>query len=170
VTLVGFSAGGALGIHVAGSRYSERFDRFVVLAPALAFPGNIARPGGGGWAAPYLPRIVGLTVLDAIGVHALNGLDAIAFAVAPERTDLTPTYSYRLAMSLSGRDYPAALRRTRQPMVLLVGSDDEQFDPSRYGPVLSGYKPDLEIRVIPGVRHQSLTFDPAPVRDHSRLC
>jgi non-heme chloroperoxidase len=40
-----------------------------VIDPAIAYPSPLARPNAGGWATPYLPRIIGLLVLNKIDIH-----------------------------------------------------------------------------------------------------
>jgi predicted alpha/beta superfamily hydrolase len=67
-TLIGFSAGGGFTLRIASGKYGNLFDRYIAIAPALIYPKGIARPGNGGWATVSLPRIVGLTVLDHIGI------------------------------------------------------------------------------------------------------
>ena len=160
-TLIGFSAGGALAMRIAGGSYGKLFRRFILLAPALVYPENIARPHNGNWAAVYMPRIVGLTLLDAIGIDWFDHLDAVAYAVDPGRSDFTPTYSFRLAMNFVGRGVAEGLRRAPQAMELIAGSDDQQFYADRYAPLLRPVKPDLVVEILPGIGHLSLITNPA---------
>ena len=159
-TLIGFSAGGALTMRIAGGPYGALFDRYIVIAPALPYPAPVARPNTGGWAAPYLPRIVGLLVLDELGIHQFDGLEGIAFAIPPGNKDLTGTYSFRLLMNLANRDYLSALERTTKPMALLVGANDDQFYADRYAPALKPAKPDLLIEIVPGLGHVDMITEP----------
>src|SRR6201996_7674521 len=62
LTLIGFSGGGALTIRIAGGKYGALFDRYILIDPAIVYPSPIARPGTGGWATPFVPRIAGLFV------------------------------------------------------------------------------------------------------------
>lgn len=156
ITLVGFSGGGGLALRVAGGRYGPLFDDYLLISPAITYPAPFARPGTGGWAAPSLPRIAGLIILDTLGIHAFDGLDAIAFAVPPGNRTMTGVYSFRLMMNLATLDYAAWLARTRQPMVLLAGGDDEQFYADRYAPLLQPAKPDLSVEIVPGLGHLAM--------------
>ncbi len=159
-TLIGFSAGGAFTMRIAGGRYGALFDRYIVIAPALPYPAPVARPNTGGWAAPYLPRIVGLLILNQLGIHQLDGLEGIAFAIPPGNKDLTGTYSFRLLMNLANRDYLTALEHTKKPMTLLVGADDDQFYADRYARVLRPTKPDLSVEIVPGLGHVDMITEP----------
>jgi non-heme chloroperoxidase len=160
-TLIGFSGGAAFTIRIAGGPYGDRFDRYIVIDPAIVYPSPLARPNAGGWATPYLPRIVGLMALDAIGIHGFDGLDAIVFAIPPGNRNLTGTYSFRLAMNLNSRDYFGALQRTRKPMALLAGGSDDQFYADRYAPELQPAKPDLTVELVPGLDHVDMLMAPA---------
>jgi non-heme chloroperoxidase len=161
MTLIGFSAGGAFAIRIAGGRYGNLFDRYILIDPAIVFPSPLARPSAGGWATPYLPRIVGLTVLNAIGIHRFDGLDAIIFAVPPNHPNLTGVYSFRLAMNLNSGGYFNALERSQKPMALVAGARDDQFYADRYAPLLKPAKADLSVELVPGLDHVDMIMKPA---------
>jgi non-heme chloroperoxidase len=121
-TLIGFSAGGAFVLRIAGGRYGNSFDSYIAIAPALIYPKGVARPGNGGWATVSLPRIMGLAVLDHIGIHRFDGLSAVNYAALPDDDFFTRTYSYRLAMNFSpGLDYLSALRLVKKPVTVIDG-------------------------------------------------
>ena len=154
-TLAGFSSGGGFTLRIAGGRYGDLFDRYILLAPALGYDAPSSRPGGGGWAAPYLPRIIGLIMLNRVGIRGLNGLPVIAFAKDP-----VPTYSYRLMLSFAPhRDFRDDFHQVRKPMALLVGSDDDEMIADAYAPMLRSLRPDIAVQVIPGIGHIALTSD-----------
>jgi pimeloyl-ACP methyl ester carboxylesterase len=160
-TLIGFSAGGAFAIRIAGGPYGDLFNRYIVISPAISYPSPLARPNAGGWATPYIPRIVGLMALNTIGIHWFDGLDAIVFAIPPGNKNLTGTYSFRLTMNLSSRDYLGALQRTRKPMALIAGGNDDQFYADRYASTLQPAKPDLTVELVPGLDHVDMIMKPA---------
>jgi len=161
MTLIGFSGGGALTIRIAGGPYSNLFDRYILIDPAIVYPSPLARPNTGGWASPYVPRIVGLMMLNKLGIHRWDGLDAIVFAVPPGHTNLTRAYSYRLAMNLGSGGYADALARTKKPMALIAGAADDQFYAGRYASVLKPAKPDLSVELVPGLDHVDMIMRPA---------
>jgi pimeloyl-ACP methyl ester carboxylesterase len=106
-------------------------------------------------------RIVGLIVLNKIGIHWFDGLDAIVFAIPPGNPSLTGVYSFRLAMNLGSSDYFGALERTTKPMALIAGADDDQFYADRYAPLLQPAKPDLTVELVPGLNHVDMLMEPA---------
>jgi non-heme chloroperoxidase len=161
ITLVGFSGGGAFAIRIAGGSYGDLFTRYIAIAPAIVYPSPLARPNAGGWATPYLPRILGLILLNKVGIHWFDGLDAIVFAIPPGNQNLTGVYSFRLTMNLGSRDYFGALQRTRKPMALIAGANDDQFYADRYAPLLQPAKPDLTVDLVPGVDHVGMLVEPA---------
>jgi non-heme chloroperoxidase len=161
MTLIGFSGGGAFTIRIAGGPHGDLFNRYIVIDPAIVYPSALARPNAGGWATPYIPRIVGLIVLNKIGIHWFDGLDAIVFAIPPGNENLTGVYSFRLAMNLNSSDYFGALQRTRKPMALIAGGNDDQFYADRYAPTLQPAKPDLTVELVPGLDHVDMLMKPA---------
>jgi non-heme chloroperoxidase len=64
-------------------------------------------------------------------------------------------------MNFANRDYLAGLGRTKRPMALLAGADDEQFYADRYGPLLKPAKPDLSVEIVPGPGHVDMITEPA---------
>jgi non-heme chloroperoxidase len=161
LTLVGFSGGGAFTIRIAGGPHGDLFSRYILMAPAIVYPSPLARPNAGGWATPYLPRIVGLIVLNEMGIHRFDGLDAIVFAIPPGNENLTGVYSFRLAMNLGSSDYFGALQRVTKPMALIAGSSDDQFYADRYAAALQPAKPDLTVELVPGLDHVDMLMKPA---------
>jgi non-heme chloroperoxidase len=160
-TLIGFSGGGAFTIRIAGGPHGDLFNRYIVISPAIVYPSPLARPNAGGWATPYVPRIVGLMVLNKMGIHWFDGLDAIVFAIPPGNENLTAVYSFRLAMNLGSSDYFGALQRIIKPMALIAGSNDDQFYADRYAPTLQPAKPDLTVELVPGLDHVDMLVKPA---------
>jgi non-heme chloroperoxidase len=165
LTLVGFSSGGGFAARIAGGQYGELFNRYVLLSPVFPPGAPTLRPNSGGWVRVNLGRAIALTILDHLGIHWFESLPLVVFAVSPSATGLTPTYSYRLALNFGAdRDYLADFRRTRRPMMLLVGSEDEVNIADQYAPLLKPVKPDLQITVLPGVGHIGLITDPQALR------
>jgi len=96
LTLVGFSAGGGLGLRIAAGPLAERY---VLPTPPLRFGSRAARPPGGHYSvAPR--RILGLYALNALGIHALDALVVLAFGLPPDKARaMTGSYSFRLPAS-----------------------------------------------------------------------
>ncbi|MDP3852279.1 alpha/beta hydrolase [Phenylobacterium sp.] len=161
ITLIGFSAGGAFALRAAGAPGGEAFDHVIALAPAFPFPSNVARPRTGGWARIDFPAMVLIGLANRMGIHAWDAHRVIAFAVPPDRASgSTPAYSYRLAMNYSVGDYRAAAREMPQPLTVVAGVEDQQFHAERYEAALRPAKPDLRVRLVPGLDHTGLITRP----------
>ncbi len=119
--------------------------------------GYRAYPGAGGWVKVGVPRIIALSILNAVGVHQFNGLTVTRFALAPQvRAMLTPQYSHTLARNFQPqRNYRANIRAAGQPLSLMAGQDDEAF---------YAEGKDLPMVLLPGIGHVALTLDPMAVR------
>ncbi|MBA4013793.1 MAG: alpha/beta hydrolase [Phenylobacterium sp.] len=161
ITLVGFSAGGAFALRTAGGADQDLFDRYMPLAPAIPFPSKIARRGGG-WAQIDLARIVVIMGLNRLGLHGWDGAEVARFAVPPQVASLmTPAYSYRLAMNYGVRDHRSALRDADRPILVLAGSQDQQFHADRYAPEFQAANPKVRVQLVPGLDHVGLVTQPA---------
>lgn len=75
----GHSSGGGLAIRFAGSRYGKLAHGYVLLSPFLKYNAPTMRANSGGWATPYTARIIGLTMLNNVGIHWFDALPAIRF-------------------------------------------------------------------------------------------
>ncbi len=155
IILGGHSSGGGLAIRFGGGKHGKLADSYLLLAPFLQYDAPTTRPGAGGWAKPYVGRIIGLTMLNNIGIRYFNNMIVIKFDMPQDARDGTETlsYSYSLNMSFSPRrDYKKDLWAITQPLLLLVGGNDETFYPEQYTEVLKGHLSG-EVAILPGVGH-----------------
>jgi non-heme chloroperoxidase len=163
LVLVGFSSGGGFALHAAATKLGKKFARAVLLAPMLGVSAPTYRPTQS-WATPFTPRIIGLSLLNRVGIHAFDHLTALAFAIDPRRADiLTDHYSWRLMRAFGTRDYTADLRNASCPIVVLVGGKDELFDAYQFAPTTAAVRTDIPVTVIPGLNHVEITTDPRAV-------
>jgi non-heme chloroperoxidase len=65
----GHSSGGGLAIRFAGSKYRKQADAYMLLSPFLKYNAPTIRSNSAGWAQPYTGRIIGLTMLNNVGIH-----------------------------------------------------------------------------------------------------
>ena len=158
VALVGHSSGGGFALRVAEGPDGGSFARYVLLAPALHYGAPTWRPGSGGWATAFVPRIIGLTMLDRLGVRWFQHLPVVAFAVPAEGpVRLAPTYSFVMLQDFSApRDDLERMGQVRTPLALLVGEQDELFHADRFAPLLPG----TPVQVLPGVDHMGIIIRP----------
>ena len=162
LTLAGFSLGGGLALRNAGNANGNSIDRTVLLTPALGNGAPTMRPqGDDGWARAHVPRIVALTILNRLGIHFFDGLEAITFAVAPGTEKIqTRSYSWRLLKSLFPDDYRKSFASATKPMQIFVGEKDELFLAAQFEPTVRQVRGDVSVTIIPGIDHVNLTLDP----------
>ena len=162
VALVGHSSGGGFVLRIAEGRHTGLFARYVLLAPALHYGAPTWRPGAGGWATPFIPRIIGQSILDRLGIHWFQHLPAVAFAVTPNvPVRLAPAYSYVMLQNFAApNDDLARFGQVHAPVALLAGAQDEIFYSDRFAPLLGPLRPAATLQVVPGVDHMGLITQP----------
>ncbi len=160
--LVGHSSGGGFALRVAGGSQGALFDRYLLLAPLLHQQAPTTRPLAGGWVKPFVPRMVGLGILDGMGLPWFQHLPVLAFALPAEvAAKSTPTYSWRLQLNFRPHeDYLADVRAIARPTRVMVGADDELFLAERYAPLLEPQQPRLRVTLLPGVNHIGIVTEP----------
>ncbi len=154
ILLAGHSSGGGLALRIAGGRYKESFDGYLLLAPFLKYNAPTTRPNSGGWAQPFTRRIIGLEILNSIGITAFNYLDVIRFNFPQHLRDgtETDTYTYQLNKSYAPLDYERDLQTIRKPLKVIVGASDEAFYAEQFAPVIEQFSQG-DLVVIPEVGH-----------------
>lgn len=99
--LGGHSSGGGLALRFAGSPYRAMVDAFMLLSPFLKYNAPTMRPNSGGWANPHIRPIIGLTMLNNVGIRWLNYLPVIDFNMPAEVRDGTETLTYSFVTKVS---------------------------------------------------------------------
>lgn len=158
-SLVGFSAGGGFALRFAADRRAGLFRNYLLMAPFLNQSASTYRPGSGGWISVGLPRILGLLLLNALGIKRFNGLPVSAFALSPKAQEqLTGDYSYSLAMNFRPHnDYRADIAAAASPLEVLVGANDDQFYAERFADDFKASRTPTRVTVLDGVGHIDLT-------------
>ncbi|MDB5794720.1 MAG: alpha/beta hydrolase [Noviherbaspirillum sp.] len=164
-TLVGFSSGGGFVLRFAGSQRQDEFQSYLLLSPFLSPEAPNYRPGSGGWVNVGIPRIIGLTMLDRLGIRTFNGLPVTNFALSEEaKTFLTPAYSYSLAANFQPqRDYEANIRAVHLPVAVVAGASDEVFVTEKLEGIFRKQGKPWPVTLLPGIGHIPLTLDAGAV-------
>jgi non-heme chloroperoxidase len=160
-TLVGFSGGAGFTVRFAGGPKGLLFDRYVFLAPI--FPGAPTwRPNAGGWVSLSVPRIATIVWLNRLGIHWFDGFPVIRYAVAPDRSDVTASYSYRLLVNFGagGGQHETYLRNIRRPAAVFVGGADEQVVADQFTPLLQRLGLNIPVTIIPNMTHRDMIAAP----------
>ncbi|WP_299495721.1 alpha/beta hydrolase [uncultured Shewanella sp.] len=177
IILAGHSSGGGLAVKYAGhalipkdddvmkdkAQYLQApFDAYVLLAPYLGHDAPTVRPNSGGWVQVSIRRIIGLSLLNQLGIRQFNHLP-ILFFNRPEAVNDSlqlDSYSYRLNVSFSPTDYQAQLQHNLNPVLLLVGEEDEAFYAEKFPDVMQAHAPQAEVYLLPKVQHLNLPDAP----------
>ncbi|WP_233054902.1 alpha/beta hydrolase [Motilimonas cestriensis] len=161
VIVGGHSSGGGLAIRFAGGQYAGQADAYVLLAPFIYYNAPTTKPNAGGWAQPYTGRIVGLTMLNNMGVHWFDSLTAIQFNLPEPLRNGSETlaYSYRLNTSFAPRDYKQDLSSINQPLLVIAGTADETMYVDQYQPLISEYTK-VDVKLLPDVTHMGVVVGP----------
>ena len=166
VVIMGHSSGGGLAIRLAGGKYGNIADGWVLFAPFIKHDAPTARPDAGGWAYPLLGRIIGLSMLNNIGITWFNNLTAIQFNMPQFVREgefghtATLAYSFRLNTSYAPRsEYTKDLAQMTKPMLLLAGNKDEAFQYDAYESTLSPHVHDGEYHILDNLGHIDLVSD-----------
>ena len=161
-TLAGFSSGGGFALRVAGSARQDLFQNYLFLSPFLSQDAPTYRPAGGGWVSVGIPRILGIALLNTVGVQAFNHLPVTRFALSEEaKSLLTPEYSFALATNFRPeRDYAANIKAVHRPCAVVAGTADELFFTEKFEPTLRALGQDWPVTLVPGVGHITLTLEP----------
>jgi len=157
----GHSSGGGLALRFAGSQYGNQADAYLMLSPFLKYNAPTMRLNSGGWARPYTRRIIGLTMLNNIGIHWFDFLSAIEFNMPKESRNGTETlfYSHRLNTAFAPRDYKKDLKAISQPLMVVAGTADQAFIAEEFEPVISQYT-SVEVKLLPDVSHMGVVVGP----------
>ena len=165
VVLLGHSSGGGLVIRFAGGAHRALIHRAVLLAPFVQYDAPTARPGSGGWARVMTRRIIGLTMLNAAHIRALNHLPVIQFRFpatvldGPQGATATQAYSYRLNTGFAPRRAWQPDVAALPPFLLIAGAQDEAFRAEAYEPTFRAIT-DEGRYALTGASHLSVVDDP----------
>jgi pimeloyl-ACP methyl ester carboxylesterase len=178
-TLLGFSSGGGFALRVAADdQLGKAFERYILVAPYLKYNApsvrNTARPaegsaGGGSftladWAAAYTGRIIGLTTLNFVGVHAWDGLPVISFAVPENLSSVTRNYSWRLLQNFGAHaNYLSDIRAISRPTSVYVGAADELLVPENLRSEFQSQRSDVPVTVVPAMGHSDMITRPQAI-------
>ncbi len=171
-TLLGFSAGGGFALRFAGGSQQQRFDRYVLLSPYLRHDAPTAKPMNDSWASVGIPRIIGLHLLNFLGISHWNDLRVVRFALNEvARKRLTDAYSYNLAINFAPHnDYQADIASAHAPITIVAGHDDELFYADRFKATFAQAGKTVNVTLVPKLGHISLTLEPTGVQAIVSAC
>ena len=157
----GHSSGGGLALRFAGSRYGKMASAYLLLSPYLKYNAPTVPQNSGGWANPFTGRIIGLTMLNNVGIHGFDDLRVITFNLPEAYRDGTETlaYTHRLNTAYAPSHYEKDLAAITQPLEVIVGKADEAFIAEKFSPAMSPYA-NTDVVLLPKVTHMGVVVGP----------
>ncbi len=168
IIIAGHSMGGGVALRYAMKKDRPAVDGYCLFAPLLGHTAPTLPYLNEGWLADqknkpqdtkepfmkiHVPRIIGLTMLNSIGIHTYDSLHTIFFNL-PDEMPLKK-YSSRSNISMAPDDYAKGLQAVNKPLLVLVGSDDEAFVASAFKPAVTSNSKGVVI-VIEGASHNGI--------------
>jgi non-heme chloroperoxidase len=167
-TVLGFSSGAAFALRVAAeSPWGQAVDRYVLVSPYLRYNAPSVRSSSSDpassqhWAAASTGRIIGLAILNLLGVHFWDRLPVLAFPVPSNLEAVTQTYSWRLLKNFGAHDdYLADIRGAVRPVKVFVGAADELLDAEKLKIEFQSQRADIPVFILPGLGHSAMVTHP----------
>jgi non-heme chloroperoxidase len=179
-TAVGFSSGGGFTLRIAAeSPLGQDFDRYILISPYLRHDAPSVRGADSEakrdlsdtpvraqtWAAVSTGRIVGLTIINYLGVHIWDGLPVLGFPVPTDLDSVTGTYSWRLLQNFGAHtDYLDDIRRVDRPVRVFVGRADELLNAEKLKIEFQTQRQDVPVVILPGLGHSDMVTRPEAIR------
>ncbi|OPH61426.1 hypothetical protein BC351_15790 [Paenibacillus ferrarius] len=159
IALGGHSAGGGTALRLLSGKYGSLIDACLLLSPALSTSSLIHKKGKATKLVSLsLPRLIGLMMLNKIGVETLNGLPVMIINKQGETLDRTETLSlsYRLLTSrMPPLRYESSMQALPGTSLVLVGERDEEFAAGSCFPLFPLHT-DADVEVLPGLTHDGM--------------
>jgi hypothetical protein len=110
-----------------------------------------------------IPRIIGLNLLNHLGVSTFNDLPVLNFALSEQaKSFLTSAYTYALASNFGpAQDHEANIRAVHQPVKVIAGASDEVFDTAALEGIFRHQGQSWPVTLLPGINHIQLTLAPS---------
>jgi len=155
--LIGHSSGGGLALKVAANQHPG-FAGYVLLAPFLGYNAPTIKPVSKHWVNVHLTRYAGISMLNRVGIDALNHKTVMVFGrpLLVEDDLQVSSYSYRMSQAFSPVNYTAELQAVDKPLLLLIGQEDEAFVADAFTTVLDSHAPNAQLKVLQGIKHLNI--------------
>ncbi|MCP4314864.1 MAG: alpha/beta hydrolase [Hyphomicrobiales bacterium] len=160
IIIGGHSSGGALAMRFAAGDNGALIEGYFGLAPFLGPDAPVMPETDSGWAHISLPRIIGLSMLNNVGIHWLDGRETIRFNMPDAYRDGTETlaYSWRLMTNFAlHRDYEPDIAGLPDASLIIVGRNDEALNAEAFPNLFKDMGTD--VKLIDGLDHFGIVLD-----------
>jgi pimeloyl-ACP methyl ester carboxylesterase len=113
--------GGGIVQRYAMSDAAKLADAYLLFAPALGrgLPGEVLPPN----VKLHMPRILGIFMLNAVGVKRFNHLPAINFGF-PEFNGHINQYTFNATLSMRPETFEKGIAALQKPALVILGAND----------------------------------------------
>lgn len=157
IILAGHSMGGGIALRYATKQSALIPDGYLLLAPNFG-EGPTQRESDDSSDNAFVDfnvkRFIGIIMLNSIGIRAFDDEKVLSFNFPPKRKH----YSYAAVMSaqpVRPQTSDVALAAIKSPLLVLVGSEDEAFNASRYPDFVSKHSAG-KTYLIDGANHNGI--------------
>lgn len=168
IIIAGHSMGGGIALRYAMKKMAPSVDGYLLFAPLLGDNApTLPKPSGtiDTTSEPFMKihieRIIGLYLLNSIGMHKYDSLPVLFFNL-PKEMPLNK-YTYRSNRSMAPEDYVAGLNAVKVPLLVIVGSNDEAFVASEFKPAVQNNSKGkvivIEDATHNGIRHNKKAME-----------
>lgn len=155
VILAGHSSGGGFVLRFIGNPGNTKIDQAILLAPYLGYKAEAVKPNSGGWVQKALPRIIGLSMLNNIGLRYMNKLPVLFFNRPDNMNDefQASQYSYSMTLNFGPEDHVKEINRIDIPVLVLVGDKDESLYSETFIKTFRPAAEYVQVELLDDVKH-----------------
>lgn len=160
IVMAGHSMGGGIILRYVQRKELPKVDAYLLFAPSLGHNAPTLRTstqensnGNEAFLKIHISRIMGLYMLNTLGIHSYDSLNVLFFNL-PNEVPLRK-YSYRSNMSNAPADYKEGLRAIDKPLLVIVGSNDEAYIANEFEPAIKSYNTG-KVVLIEGATHNGI--------------
>lgn len=160
IYIASHSMGGGIAFQYALLKKSNNIDGYIFLAPLLGQNSPAIKQGTSSSDSNYssamqinIPRIIGLKMLNELGIHEKDNLPVLFFKLPNEKEIIS--YSYTANMSMAPENYLDGLKALNKPAIFIIGSNDEAFDAQIMQKVINE-NTKAEIDIVANENHETI--------------
>ncbi len=155
IILAGHSTGGGFVLRFIGNPKNSKVDKAILLSPYLGYDAPTVKPNSGGWVKVALKRIIGLSMLNKIGIKSFNNLPVLFFNRPEDINDnlQVPYYSFNMTMNFDTKNYKDEIKNINIPCLVLVGKQDESFYSEQFPKIFEPAKKFVRLEILDSVKH-----------------
>lgn len=155
IILAGHSSGGGFVLRYIGNKDNTKIDKAILLSPYLGHKAKAVKPNSGGWVQIALPRIIGLSMLNNVGLTSLNSLPVLFFNRPDNINDdlQSPHYSYNMTMNFNPDNHIEEIKNLSTPSLVMVGREDESFYPEEFPITFKPAEEYTQVEILENIKH-----------------